>query len=54
MSAAARTFTVAQPVAHTPTFSERDLPLGWQRCRECGALLDMYRWARTTCPGAKK
>jgi len=54
MSAATMFRIDPPPASHIPSFSEHDLPLGWQRCAVCGALLDVRIWARTTCPGPRR
>jgi hypothetical protein len=43
--------TATGSLTHVPTFTPSLLPLGWERCRTCNGLLDLYRWAATVCPG---
>lgn len=52
MSAAVRMFTLAPSMSHIPTFSDHELPLGWQRCAVCHQLIDLFRWLRP-CPGPR-
>jgi hypothetical protein len=41
------------PSSHLPTFAPSPIPLGWERCRVCGQLVDQHLWASTTCPGPR-